>query len=1828
LTKSEILKGLRAASESTAYDNEALSTPEGRESHRLRLEGRRLHEAGDARGALHLFHQALSYHPDTDDSAAASAARHDLAHLLSEEGRSTPWGLETAEKLFRQALKSPSRARVKFRRAQTMSALGVCLRQRIREHGEEPALLLEIERLYRDAIADLVDCGAVGFQMLAMVHQNLANFLSEHRGAVDQALFQYKQAFTHARKHEQWRAQRGPVVDIDPTLRRILYQSRLKAADLLSERRKRDDLAQAERLVKEVLQDGDPHAEDLAKLTLALVLLAGNEPDRTIRAQQLLAQVRLERLNNRKQWIGLAHALLQADAPDAALLRLRQYIQQGITERARNTIADFMADSSAFSFQSAAALAARIYVQDKQDALSAFLILENTSGMRFGEMISEYAWRPETPLSQALSAERQRQMGLTHALDTIARNIDRMEPELQRQTLTELVTAHPDQRLPPSERPLHEALRRASQEQVPVRHLDALIREGVQRVERAYVALKQVDAGFARARGLLGTELVPRGLMDLLHEHHGSVLLRVDLQEDLLAVAVWLEAGELRGRHACIPFPSQLLSLVVQAAEGLKGFSLDDHRRLSALLTELDLSAALPPGNLDRVVLLPSNLAAQLPLIALGPPGSRLIDRAGSIIWLPCLYPMRIRPAPVAPRAGDVVALPVPGLRRLSEVAFPPPSAAERRLHEAEASAESLRNATRSARTLCLLTHGKHAPGEAPLLQVASGDFQPLQFTHELLGIERIEIWACQSGAHRPSNPLTPPANEGFGLDFQLLIENGARTAIGTLWSVPQLATGALMRSYRQQVLAGEDPARALANAQRWWLRKGASLLIGLLRQEHTLPDALFRFARELDAQHAPGSIHFPKTQGLMPTEQRETSPSLEEAALSSAVAWAGIRFVGIPNFGPDKPWTPVEDRPLTHEEQAELTRLLSTEPPSTSPYLHEHQEPALERARALAPSEFPSPAQALDVARRLRDRLTSSHLDNLLAALAWLHEALAAPELAAKERTRLSTEAAHLWLDLSWGELPMPVLPEPVALARAGRLLLSLAPGESVDIEAARIRHLLLQRIQAAKSPPERVHALQDAVDQLAQALHSAPLESTQGLRAVTVALDLLALCPPEFQATHTRLLELAQLLAKSGPPSPEQTESWHRMLGALAHHSQDEALPDRSLRYFTPRELLRAALPVSRQLLPTPGHVPFAEFMNEALSRLESNLWGYTNDDGTPLMRTTETLGEAYRELLRHYLASHAQLHPEEARAKLACLQYACDLRLTLLHRLARAMESVSPEDDLVIAPLWRLLCTRRMLLTSLWDAALMPALPPRDENTREPHPLDPFTLPARLLRERCADFTGYSAWGLDQCCASMRERAPTSARTAAFEALRVSQQLEDTAVAIWKNFLEAERQVPAEVLKQGSLSELLTDGRELEQLAQMLHALPEGEAVLGLVLLNHSTPLLMACWNDGTGQYQKVFRLDSNQAASGLAMLLASYADDATSRRGASEYRRAPWATLEAALAPALEALLHTAQKRRRLRWRVLTPGVLRPLPWLGLRVNGAPLAAQVEELTHLPSFRFSSSGAQEPSPDFTACLLARARGEAGATSFGEAVVETLRRLQPPHLVLDCRSRRGTELPELHSLDAQSSRVRTLRLYGTGSCMSLTPSTAHLSLEGGQGMRAWNLRDTWLPRCDVVELWASTASHYPMEAFFRDGTDRIPGLAGSFLANGAAAVIDVAWPVHDVVKALVCEQYGLLRHQHGHGPAQLARAIAGTSALLSQLERSGPYGTVRDVLERIDERRQVFALQTFQVDPRRLIPFADLASHPTVRGSAAEFVEELCQPVHLGAFRWWGT
>jgi CHAT domain-containing protein len=258
---------------------------------------------------------------------------------------------------------------------------------------------------------------------------------------------------------------------------------------------------------------------------------------------------------------------------------------------------------------------------------------------------------------------------------------------------------------------------------------------------------------------------------------------------------------------------------------------------------------------------------------------------------------------------------------------------------------------------------------------------------------------------------------------------------------------------------------------------------------------------------------------------------------------------------------------------------------------------------------------------------------------------------------------------------------------------------------------------------------------------------------------------------------------------------------------------------------------------------------------------------------------------------------------------------------------------------------------------------------------------------------------------------------------------------------------------------------------------------------------------------------------------------------------------------------------------------------------------------------------------------ACLLGRQDVE-GDTAFGECAIETRRRwfeprvLRPPHAVT-------TEIVEVFQLEPISRMLRSLSLYGVGSAVATTPALTCFDLEGQRRFIENNTRDLFLPRCEVVELWAATAGSGPVEGILRDDGDRIPGLARSFLLSGAAGVIDLAWPVHDLVKALVCERFGILRGTHGMvGSTALAVALAWCADVLRRWRDAAQDAwSLREALAWLDEIRRA-AAKDAGLTPIAVKPFSDRGDAPSVAGcSPRALMDEVNEPVHFASFRWWG-
>jgi hypothetical protein len=68
------------------------------------------------------------------------------------------------------------------------------------------------------------------------------------------------------------------------------------------------------------------------------------------------------------------------------------------------------------------------------------------------------------------------------------------------------------------------------------------------------------------------------------------------------------------------------------------------------------------------------------------------------------------------------------------------------------------------------------------------------------------------------------------------------------------------------------------------------------------------------------------------------------------------------------------------------------------------------------------------------------------------------------------------------------------------------------------------------------------------------------------------------------------------------------------------------------------------------------------------------------------------------------------------------------------------------------------------------------------------------------------------------------------------------------------------------------------------------------------------------------------------------------------------------------------------------------------------------------------------------------------------------------------------------------------------------------------------------------------------------------------------------------------------------------------------------SGEFRSKAMALRWLDLARR-HAAQQAGLDPRAVVAFEPLADAPSLGASVTEMIGEICQPVHLAAFRWWG-
>lgn len=1802
---------IRSVGMRIAFENQVSSTELGRRSSEMRRKASLLHADRKKEEAFALFEQAAALHSPDDTSAAAAMCWYNLAETYKRRRDGIRVSnLRAAEELYRRALGCPPLARDLHRAAKVRDGLASCLRHLAEEapgRSRVEALLKESAKLFREAIDLAAKCGEVERETLAGYLHNLGN-LEAQQGNLDAAVRCFDEAEGHARR---------VIRSEQPgSLGLLLSEALVHGAQSRAKRGAPGDLERAVSLLREAIQMAHPGALDLAHLTLGEVLLDMG-PEHAEEAVRELRQARLEQLDTRRrpQWVALCE---RAGLHGDALRVLHLEIHRIMKERAE-TLADHTADTYAARAQQAAHWAARLEAA-KGQPLEAFFTLELVSGMRFAEAIGFHCERAATPLARALQNE-------THAVGTAAAILDHTANFLALVPVAEQRSAlraerDVDQSTGRDERPEDAGMRlrlealteKAFAQAIPHADPAGALRQEAQRLKRRAMDLGQrLDAIAPEVREPRPWlhRLTPEVVQGLLKEHPGHALIHLSMAEDFLVVAVWLEGDELIARSHRAEVPEGLLEqLAVHGAdrESADPSTMDD------ALAKLDLSPALPAGAMAHGVLLPSFAASLLPLAALGPPGKTLLDRFLALSWMPCLSPLFERQSAHRPRQGTVSV--APGQTVYHDIALSIGVPDETRILDGAATLSNVLAAATTADVMCFYTHGEHTGELSAALELHDGKLDRQHLLSRWAGMERVELWACASGVNLPHDPLTPPVDEAFGFDSELL-KVGVRSTIGTLWPVSDLETSILVARYRVELNRGKSPPRALADAQRAVRDDPAEVL------------------RSIE----PKAGATPASGNLGPQEPR---PASRRTFFSTPLSWAGFRFIGVAERRPLREWGPEDERELTADEAAELERMLADTEPERF-VLRDWQETQLAEATALSAEAAPTADQAIRVARLYRDRVFSSRQHNLLAGLAWIHEALAhagstgGKKAQPEARRRLRTEAAWLWVDIARGERLSRAewvlqRPDPVAAARARALL-----GDLPDSPHVRALGAWVQLVGSDLSSTSQYEAaLRDAWQRMLPVLEARLPEGYEGIRTLTAAGELALLAGDVVPGAALRCLEHIRQAGRLAARKMGQVVAIARLRSVEALLARDaggaEARlpgPDALPSFEAAREGIQAWIALWRA--PTAEAPEQRELANHYFDHLESMFWGVPDDDRSPMWRSTGTLGPAYRRLLGTWMWQMSRAVAGESMAvqMIAGLQASAELRLAAISRWSRLAGTIGEEAG---GPLGRLALfarDREAIFERLDEAALLAdyALLAKDlgHPRFEPSRLDPFRCSVSEVQRTSTD-DDLVPWFLGESCKEA-PAGPAEAYTAAFAAVRKAELLTDFMGGLWRALCERsdERLVANIDATPRPLQSLLDPGVRLSDREDLLRQVPPGWVVVGLGE-DLAGRLVLASVSRSAGTLEgRVYGSPGPAGAmirQSLARLHTASAVAETVETHAE--RRRAWKNIEEALSPALEAVLGAELDRGRPMIAVLAPGGLRSLPYLGVRVRGRPLFESVGGVLHIPSLSVeptSNDGSRE------ACVFGKDPVE-GDTSFGEAVVETLRRWFEPTVIRPAREQ-TTDIVEADQIDAVSRQLRALRLYGAESTVSTSPVLAGLNVGGRRRFSDQNTRGTFLPRCEVVELWADTAGAGPAMGARHDDRDRIPGLARSFLLSGAAYVVDLAWRIPDIVKALLCERFGMLRRTHvDRVPVVLAAAVVETARCLADLRAAaGEWTSVQDVLTWLDEARRARA-RDLGLDARRVVPFAARAQAPGVRGrSVEELLDEVCDPVHLAAARCWG-
>jgi CHAT domain-containing protein/tetratricopeptide (TPR) repeat protein len=1778
----------------------------------LQNKGTRLREAGRTAEAHAYFVKALARFDANEVTFLAASVAYDLAISYRDLQVGKPVeNLLKAKELAERAIANKERRRDPIRWANTWDVLGT-IKRRLAEHVRPEHRMA----LLAEALADVKKAIQVGEDALRRFEadpswaRRVAGFyvsLGIHYLQVEKpsdAIAAYIKAIA--------KLEAGGDPRNDPDYNRSLHHATLNLANARIHRATAADLDDALRLSNLLTRTSDAMMRTRGHMIAASAYKLRGGPNVTAQLREHLKLVDYELLTVEQIPAFLEFSEL-AGEPSLGLQAVQAWIGHGFEEFSK-TMAEPDGDAVSFRTQTLAYHGARAYHRLGRH-LDAFIMLETVAAPRFDEAIKAQCLLPRSPLAAELTRRASVASVMASSLEELAslpvdsvRGVlenteDELDTWLRSQTLAHVV---------PQTVKLMEVIRRARASAEPTSVLRSECRAATAEVTNCMAGLDRVEPRRAGILAQIDGEPRPHQILRIVAEYPDAVFVRLELRDELLVASCFVEAGGIEARSHVVPLSAEARRLI---------FSLwneDMPDTASALLREIDLSPVLPSDRRARLVVLAPRSLAVLPVVAAGPAGRTPLDLFDSVVWLPSLAPLRVETPAQPPRIGTAVF--VPDGTHYGRSAFAPLCEGNAVFSGAEAVHSAVASAARAADVLVFYTHGGHGEEERePGIALTDGRLTPFELSWNWVGVERVELWACDSALERATNPRTSGLEgETFGLDGQLM-RHGVRTTIAAQRPIREFIAVVLHAEYRRCMASGLAPDAALAGAMRHWRDVDFPDLLQRINSPAPIDVTLRAFLADRGLAVGGGTGAADNILGPVdsasPNEGDAETRALI-ASFSSPFEWASLRFLGIPNRRPTDASVPITETsvPQSDEVMKEADALLAEIRDERSKPSDDVQiEDEIRRLVAVVDADWTNARAVVELAEAFRVRNLGSTVDNLLMGLAWLYEALSY-EQGELNTIDLRAKAATLWLHLAvtlglnW--VRVGLFSRTRACVEYARSALAGVPNDRSTGHRA-----ILRLIDETRGPRRDIAA----------ALREGSLkadEDDDSLWLLAEALEALASIDGGAKEELQDLLERGQTrLPRDADMGVVHWHStcrlWFTLDNAAGAAGYQRQFPRTNFTFLVGRERIMAtnwlegiATPDAHEWL---KQAEF-ELISKGLSEVECAVWGRLDPGCPQRFEGTGRPVPLYHSAVGGLVG--ANLRPGEPTHHLAGLignlHLGSDLRLLHLHRLAQwAAVGATTDRGEHLEEMRRNLRIRDAAMDALLTAVTEPFDAQRTAR------LDPFAQRPNEIHARVVGPEHASAWALSKLATLVEIPEVMRGVTAAYRSVRGARVLTDWLTNLWTSMLDAGNENP-EFRAFGFPDRLGDLSLRIVENERWLLDLPSTDAVLHLGI--HPDGRWWGCLVNS--EHQRIAAASDADSAALTKAIVGTLGPDKVDfeQRGMAGGRGAAWTAVVRHLIPLLSDLLTAPIKDGVRRIMVFAPGALRGLPINCLETAAGPLGRQLDEIVHLPALRWAPAGRR--SAKRLACLH-NPEGD-GTTSFSEAAVRTLREWFPPDLVVTSTDVGSREILEATVIESAALDFREIRLCSLGAWFGFTSESAGLELPGNRWLSDHNMWSMNLGNTELVELWAATGPKMA-EAVFH-GDDRIPGLARSFLAAGAASVLDTAWPVHDLVKALVSETFGMLHHGRGAPPSiALTRAVLAVGHLLGQWQAAGPHASVDAALTWLDAQRAV-AAKALGLAAHKVVPFP--APAPNVTPEPAVFVTEVCQPSHLAAFRLWGA